>query len=211
MNPDPAPSNRTEELDPTAGSARAPEWLLVLVPVLAFWGMAFLDKHGGGFNPQVYGPYQTLEEVEKDQPRSAGDDMFRNGKVIYDTYCAVCHLPTGQGNPSTFIPPLAGSEWVLAKEPGRIIRIVSKGLTGPIEVDGKQFGGGQMFAVGDSMPVDEQQKAANIAAVLTYVRKAFGNNAPAVTVEQVAAVRKKIADRNAPMVVDELLKIPENE
>jgi len=39
----------------------------------------------------------------------------------------------------------------------------------------------------------------------------FGNNAPAVTVEQVAAVRKKIADRNAPMVVDELLKIPENE
>ena len=211
MNSDPNQSTGPQEVEPSAGTARAPVWLFVLTAVLAFWGMGFLDNHGGGFNPKVYGPYKSYSELDDDQPKSEGGEMVRKGRVIYETYCMVCHLQNGQGNPANGCPPLAGSEWVQAKGPTRIIAIVSKGLTGPIEVTGKQFGAGQMFAVGDTMPVDEPQKVENIAAVTTFIRGAFGNNASAVTVEQVAAVRKKIADRNAAFVVDELLKMPENE
>jgi mono/diheme cytochrome c family protein len=213
MNSEPNMPSTREEIEPTSGTAPAPVWLFVLIVVLAFWGMGFLDNRGGGFQPVVYAPYESVKELEEDQPKSKEGEVFAKGKVIYETYCMVCHQSNGGGNPATFVPPLAGSEWVLAKEPGRIIRIVSKGLSGPIEVTGKQFGAGQMLAMGDLMQGDEPQKAESIAAVLTYVRgnSAWGNNASPVTVEQVTAVRKKIADRNAAWVVDELLKIPENE
>src|SRR2546429_2521591 len=213
MNPDTDKSQATQTSEPTSGSAQAPVWLFVLLALLAFWGMGFLDSHGGGFQPVVYAPYKSVEELAEDQPTSKEDVVFRKGKLIYASYCMVCHIETGLGNPANFCPPLSGSEWVLAKEPGRIIRIVSKGLTGPIQVAGKQFGAGQMFAVGDTMPEEEPQKAENIAAVLTFIRanKEWGNNASPVTVEQVSAVRKKIADRSAAWVADELLKIPENE
>ena len=63
MNSDPNPSNRPQEIEPIAGSARAPVWLFVLVAVLAFWGMGFLDNHGGGFDPLVYKPYKSLAEL----------------------------------------------------------------------------------------------------------------------------------------------------
>jgi len=35
--------------------------------------------------------------------------------MFYQLYCSVCHQPNGAGNPSTFIPPLAGSDWVQEK------------------------------------------------------------------------------------------------
>ena len=52
-----------------------------------------------------------------------------------------------------------------------------------------------------------------IAAVLTFVRqnKEWGNDAPAVTTEQVAAIRAKIKARAAAFTPAELLKLPETE
>ena len=98
-----------------------------------------------------------------------------------------------------------------------MIRIESKGLIGPIEVGGKPYGtGGQsMLPVGDQLQGDEKQKAYDIAAIVTYVRKTFGNIQtpvqPAQVVAQVAAVRAQIKDRNTPFTADELKKVPENE
>jgi hypothetical protein len=42
---------------------------------------------------------------------------------------------------------------------------------------------------------------------LTYVRKSWGNDAPAVTPEQVAAVRKETANRTANWTAAELEQI----
>ena len=51
-----------------------------------------------------------------------------------------------------------------------------------------------MFAAGLGAGLNDEQ----IAAVLTYVRNSWGNQAAPVTVEQVAAARAKFADVNAP-------------
>jgi mono/diheme cytochrome c family protein len=185
--------------------------MFVALALLAFWGMSYLDSHGGGFEATVYSPYGSLAQLNADQPKSKGGDIFRKGENVYQLYCSVCHQPNGAGNPSTFIPPLAGSDWVQEKSPGRIIRIVSKGLTGPVQVSGQPFNGGLMFAVGDTMQGEEDQKAENIAAVLTYIRGSFGNKASAVTVDEVKAVRAKIADRSQNWTADELLKIAPEE
>ena len=205
MNSDPNPSNRLPEVEPTAGSARPPVWLFVLVAVLAFWGMGFLDNHGGGFNAQVYRPYKSRKELEEDQPRS-GNDAFRKGQKVFETYCQVCHQSTGLGAPGQF-PPLAGSEWVLAKEPGRVIRIVLHGLQGPVKVKDQAFDSASMIPWKTDLS-DEQ-----IADVLTYIRgnKQWGNDASPVTAEQVKAVRDKTASRSSQYFIDELLKVNENE
>src|SRR5258707_15351108 len=98
MNADANPSNQPQEFGPRAGAARAPVWLFVLVAMLAFWGMGFLDNHGGGFDPLVYKPYKSRKELEDDQPRS-GNDALRKGQKVFETYCQVCHQSTGLGEP----------------------------------------------------------------------------------------------------------------
>ena len=104
------------------------------------------------------------------------------GKVQF-MVCAACHGPEGQGGPAG--PPLAGSEWV--KGPvSNLIRIQLRGLQGPIKVKGTEYnfpGGMAPMAY----QTDEQ-----IAGVLTYVRNNFGNKAPAVKPEQVAALRSEV-------------------
>jgi mono/diheme cytochrome c family protein len=208
MNSDPNASNTPQEIEPTAGSARAPVWLFVLVAMLAFWGMGFLDNHGGGFHAMVYKPYKSLAELEADQPRSKGDIAFLRGKGVYDqtAKCLLCHQPNGMGSVSPQSPPLAGSEWVLAKEPGRVIRIVLDGLQGPVTVNGRQFESA-------GMPPWKSLTDEQIADVLTYIRgnKEWGNDAPPVTAEQVKAIRDKTAARSSQYFVDELLKVNENE
>jgi mono/diheme cytochrome c family protein len=194
-------------MEPATGSARAPVWLFVLMAVLAFWGMGFLDEHAGGFNPQVYEPYASLSEVDGDRPRSTGDEAFKRGQFVYEekAKCMACHQPTGLGSPGQY-PPLAGSDWVLAKEPGRIIRIVLDGLQGPITVLDKPFNQAMV-------PWKDVLNDQEIADVLTYVRqnKAWGNDASAVTPEQVKAIRAKVAGRSTSWSPDELLKVPETE
>jgi len=107
------------------------------------------------------------------------------GKAVYAT-CVTCHQLNGEGVAGAF-PPLAKSDIVTGR-PEIPIAIVLHGLSGPITVAGKEYNGvmtpwGAMF--------DDVQ----VAAVLTYVRSQWGNAAPAVTPEQVAAVRKATASR----------------
>ena len=139
MNPDVNPSRTRQEAEPTSGSAQAPVWLFVLVAVLAFWGMGFLDNYGGGFDPRVYEPYSARTEVERDQPSTRGRERFNAGRLAFLQYCAPCHMETGLGNPANNVPPLVHSEWALAEPPNRLIRIVLNGLRGPVKVDGKDF------------------------------------------------------------------------
>ena len=106
------------------------------------------------------------------------------GKRVYLTVCFACHQPTGLGLPGAF-PPLAGSEIATASDPSKIIRIVLHGLTGPITVKGATFN--------SVMPAQGGQLSdTQIADALTYVRSAWENNAPPVTVEAVAEVRAKV-------------------
>jgi hypothetical protein len=96
--------------------------------------------------------------------------------------CAACHGQSGEG--TVVGPPLAGSEWVNGPEEN-LIRIQLRGLEGPITVKGQEYN----FPTGMipmAYQTDEQ-----IAAVLTFVRNSFGNNAPAVSPTSVAALRSE--------------------
>jgi mono/diheme cytochrome c family protein len=106
-----------------------------------------------------------------------------NGKSIFDTNCATCHQENGKGQPGVF-PPLAGNPDVNAKDPTELIKTVLGGLNTPKTIEGKEYSGG--------MPAWKATlNDADIAAVLTYIRSAWGNKAPAVTEAQVKAVSKR--------------------
>jgi mono/diheme cytochrome c family protein len=120
-------------------------------------------------------------------------------------------MENGIGNPANGCPPLVGSEWVKNPGPGRIVRIISNGLVGPIEVAGKPYGTGTMLAVGNGLPGDEKEKARAIAAIASYVRKTFGSIETPLKAEQVQAVRAQIKDRTASFTAAELLGIAEKD
>jgi mono/diheme cytochrome c family protein/glucose/arabinose dehydrogenase len=111
--------------------------------------------------------------------------LFNLGKEIYakEGYCATCHQPDGKGLTASGFPPLTGTNWVMGNE-DRLIKIALKGLMGPIDVSGKSYPGQVPMT-----PFGGLLKDKEIAAVLTYVRNSFGNNAPAVLPEKVTKVR----------------------
>jgi mono/diheme cytochrome c family protein len=106
-----------------------------------------------------------------------------DGKALFETNCSTCHGSSGKGQPGVF-PPLAGNTDETAKDPSTVIGIVLNGLNVPKTIMGKQYSGG--------MPSWSQLSDADIAAILTYVRHSWGNNAAPVSEKQVAAVRSKV-------------------
>lgn len=85
------------------------------------------------------------------------EELLVLGEKIYGSHCAVCHQPGGQGLPGAF-PALKGSVMVTKDKPAHI-HIVLFGKSGTaMQAFGKQL------------------TAAELAAVITYERNAWGND-----------------------------------
>jgi mono/diheme cytochrome c family protein len=112
-------------------------------------------------------------------PEAPSDPLLRLGHQVYTTHCITCHQADARGIAGSF-PPLRGTEWILGDE-GRLIRLLLHGMCGPIEVDGETY---DNVMTPHGFLSDEQ-----IAAVLTYVRSHFGNEAGPISPAQVTAVR----------------------
>jgi mono/diheme cytochrome c family protein len=123
----------------------------------------------------------------------------QDGAQLYTLYCAACHAADGKGATGGTFPPLAASPY-LAGDPDRAVKIVLKGLSGPVDVLGKTYNL-EMPPQGAVLPDDQ------VAAILTYVRSSWGNQAAAVTAEQVKTIRASIQDRNTPWTAPEILKL----
>jgi hypothetical protein len=115
----------------------------------------------------------------------------------YQTVCATCHQPEGQGMPGAF-PPLAGSEWLLGN-PEIPARIVLLGLSGPIEVKGAKFA--------SMMPPPPGLTDEQLADAISFARSHFGNHAGPITVDLIKKVRASLAGRTAPWTAGELAAI----
>ncbi len=107
-----------------------------------------------------------------------------DGAAIYGEQCEGCHQEKGQGVP-VYFPPLAGNRdlFLSADFPARVLLF---GMKGKIDVDGKPFDG-------DMPPLNNLLSDAQIAAVLAYVRGAWGNAAlapPDMEPADAAAVAK---------------------
>lgn len=201
MNADPKKNPAASEAEPTAALTPMPVWPLAVMLSLLFLGAWYFDLYGGWFEAKVYAPYRSLANVQQFQPRTAGEEWRTRGKVLYDSNCALCHNTDGSGKAGQ-APPFAGSEWVLTKNPSRLIHIPLYGVTGPIKVNGQEWNL-NMAAMGAQYS-DEQ-----LAEVLSYIRNSWGNAAPVVTAEQVKKIRAEVGERSQPYTVDELMKLPE--
>lgn len=132
----------------------------------------------------------------------ASRDAFIAGKKIYerDGYCGTCHQSGGEGLSASQFPPLAESPWVTGS-PDRLIKLTLKGLQGPMELLGKSYSGQVPMTPFEGLLNDEE-----MAAVLTYIRNAFGNEASVISTEQVGAIRASIADKEGFYSPAELLE-----
>lgn len=145
---------------------------------------------------------QKKEEGIQTDLKGAERQLFIKGKDIYarEGFCATCHQPDGNGLSASGFPPLARTPWVEGDEE-RLIKIVLKGLQGPMEILNTKYSGQVPMTPFEGMLNDEE-----VAAVLTYVRNSFGNKAPAVTPEKVKEVRAAVNNKKGFYSPSELLK-----
>lgn len=188
--------------EPTVERTSMPVLLIALLGALIYWGNMYVVEYGGELDARVQGPYRNWKELESLKPQDESAKLAAQGAKIYNQYCSGCHMGDGNGNASSGFPPLPGSEWVLEKDPSRIVRIVLNGLGGPITVKGKEYGQAQMLPWRDAL------NDADVAAVLTYVRNAWGNKAPAVDAALVKQIRDQTVDHGGVWSAEELLKVP---
>lgn len=102
------------------------------------------------------------------------------GKKLYDDQCMACHGADGKGLPPHY-PPLAGNRAITMAESVNAIRIVLNGGFAPATAGNPRPYGMPPF----SHAMDDAQ----VAAVVSYLRGSWGNQAPPVTPSQVNRYR----------------------
>ncbi len=129
-------------------------------------------------------------------------EVFAKGKKIYETegYCITCHQEAGSGLQNAGYPTLVGQEWVLGDEE-RLIKLTLHGLYGPMDIMGNHYEGQVPMMAFKGLLKDD-----DIAAVLTYVRNAFGNKASVINSDKVKKVREATKDRTSFYTPEELLE-----
>ena len=124
-------------------------------------------------------------------PLSAADQTrFAAGQELYKNLCEGCHGADGREQLGA-TPNIAGAPNVIG-EPGIPIRILLHGKEGPV---------GLMPAHGESM------SDAEIAAVLTYLRRAWGQTASPIDAASVQQIRAATAGRTRAWTPAELGQI----
>ncbi|MDE2388456.1 MAG: cytochrome c, partial [Betaproteobacteria bacterium] len=117
-----------------------------------------------------YNPNQPLSD--QDQEISIGINKFElPGAGLYSGFCAKCHEDDGTGKPPR-IPRLGGNSIVLSDNASSIIRLVLEGSKGPLTIKGPKPKEMPSFA--------KKFSDREIADVLTFVRKSWGNSAAPV-------------------------------
>jgi mono/diheme cytochrome c family protein len=111
---------------------------------------------------------------------SQREQSMKQGARIYQDRCADCHQAAGEGIARVY-PPLAGNEAILMRNPVNAIRVVLNGGFPPSTRGNPKPYGMPPFAhvLGDS----------DVAAVVTYIRGAWGNRAAPVSTAEVASAR----------------------
>ncbi len=129
--------------------------------------------------------------------------QYRLGQEVYfrEGHCVTCHRPNGKGLDPAF-PSIEKSPWV-TDDKERLIKLTLYGLMGPLEINGKKYDGQVPMTPFGGMLKDDE-----VAAVLTFVRNSFGNQAEPVQPAEVKKVRDANPGRMMFMQTEELLGKP---
>ena len=95
----------------------------------------------------------------------------KQGRLGYASYCASCHQMSGKGAPPT-VPSLAGSEIAQMEDTQALAKLILKGG----------------FADKTMPRYEGILSPKDLAAILTYVRSAWGNSASAVSAEDITEI-----------------------
>ena len=196
---------KREHHEPEAGIIPVPFWLLSLVLLVTLCAGFYFGQYNGGFSATVFNEREGLASLGNEAGGPGGaapvkvETLAEQGAKVFGANCASCHQANGQGLAGQY-PPLAGSPWVNGPNK-RVVMIVLKGLQG--EIHGKSYSG-SMAAWGTTL------NNKRIAGVLSYVRSSWGNNAPEITPEQVAAIREATADHTDPYTEADLKDVNED-
>lgn len=115
-----------------------------------------------------------------DPPRQT---LMTAGEAIFTDSCAGCHKTDGAGVPLMF-PPLAGNANVQSRNPTTVLRVILEGAR-TVATDARPTAA--------TMPAYRWKlDDAAVAAVASYVRNAWGNQAPAVSAGQVEELRDRL-------------------
>lgn len=128
--------------------------------------------------------------------------LHQLGRTEYQALCAACHHPEGFGDAGKG-PALVDSDWLGFSEE-RLVRLVLHGIRGPLTVQGEVVNrDGAMAMPGMANALDDQK----IAAILTYVRREWGDFAPPVAPQTVTRIRSATSSRQDQWTEEELLQI----
>jgi mono/diheme cytochrome c family protein len=198
-----------EKREPRVGAEPLSIWLIAVYGLAVFFGGAYLGRYSGNFITGGLDPMGAPPAPKKAVAGPGGGEQAAElsprdrGKKIFSANCQTCHQANGLGVPGQY-PPLAGSEFTTGGSQ-RMAMIVLKGLQGPVTVKGQQFGTAVM------QPWDKTLTDKQIADVMTYERSEWGNTASPVTAEQIAALRKEMANHPNSFTEPELLAAPEGD
>ncbi|MEO8296830.1 MAG: cytochrome c [Burkholderiales bacterium] len=106
--------------------------------------------------------------------------QLRSGGELYGNHCASCHGKQGEGAPGAY-PALAGNRTVLMQPPLNAVRAVLLGGYPPATAGNPRPYG--------MPPLGQVLNDREIAAVLTYTRQAWGNQAAPVSAVDVQQAR----------------------
>jgi len=111
------------------------------------------------YNAWVASKQQEKASAEAAAGKTYGkDELMARGEKLYNTSCASCHLPTGEGMPNVF-PALKGSKIATGPVAGHLDIVIHGSKKNPA-----------MAAFG------AQLNDLDLAAIITYERNAWGND-----------------------------------
>ena len=107
--------------------------------------------------------------------------IMERGLKVYKSHCFACHMLSGNGVKGIY-PPLTENNTVTGDK-SVLIGIILNGMSGEIVEKGEKFN--QVMIPHDFLTNNQ------IADVLTYIRNSFGNQAEAVSSDEVKVNRKR--------------------
>jgi mono/diheme cytochrome c family protein len=130
-------------------------------------------------------PPRDSEPPPTSQARLVAPDVMELGRKVYEKQCAVCHGDEGKGQPPAY-PPLAGNQSITMSSPVNSIRMVLNGGYAPGTRKNPRPHG--------MPPFNHILDDAQVAAVVTYIRVAWGNSGTPVLPAQANELRKLIPE-----------------
>lgn len=130
-------------------------------------------------------PQKDTAPQPTSQARLVNPEVMESGRKVYAAQCAVCHGAEGRGQTPSY-PPLAGNKSITMASPVNSIRMVLNGGYPPGTRKNPRPHGMPPFS---HMLSDDE-----VAAVVTYIRVAWGNSGTPVTAAQANELRKLLPE-----------------